>query len=134
MELVLLTVVAAFIVGFVVLRRRRDSATKTTSGTKAKSASTRYHAVSIHYAEGACAAAKALSGQRFLANDAPRLPLPACDAHQCRCYFAHHGDRRAHRDRRSPFGAGGHGGTSGFRQDERRERKERRKDEDDELY
>lgn len=129
MELIFFVVVAAFIVWFV-LRLRKSKSPPEPSRTGAKSSATRYHAVSIHYAEGACAAAKALSGQRFLSNEAPRLPLAGCDAHQCRCYFSHHKDRRAQRDRRSPFGAGSHGGTSGFRQDERRDAKERRDDDD----
>ena len=132
MELILFGVIAAIIV-WIVLRLRRKDAPQAPSSAGAKSTSTQYHAVSIHYAEGACAAAKALSGQRFLAKDAPVLPLPDCDAHQCRCYFAHHKDRRLHRDRRSPFGAGSHGGTSGFRQDERREREDRREDGDEDL-
>ncbi|MBT8082136.1 MAG: hypothetical protein KJP08_10415 [Gammaproteobacteria bacterium] len=132
MEFIFFVAIAALIV-WVVLRLRRNKAPQAPSGAGAKSATTRYHAVSIHYAEGACAAAKALSGQRYLANEAPRLPLPDCDAHQCRCYFAHHEDRRTQRDRRSPFGAGSHGGTSGFRQDERREREERRQDADEDL-
>ena len=132
MELIFFVVVAAIIV-WIVLRLRRKNAPQAPSSAGAESTSTRYHAVSIHYAEGACAAAKALSGQRFLATDAPRLPLPDCDASHCRCFFAHHDDRRSHRDRRSPFGAGSHGGTSGFRQDERREPKDRREDGDDDF-
>lgn len=54
----------------------------------------RYHAVSIRFGKNPCAAAKALGEQRFLAKDAPRLPLPACDAERCGCSFAHHEDRR----------------------------------------
>lgn len=133
MELILFGVVVAVIV-WIVLRLRRKNAPEAPSRADAESTSTKYHAVSIHCAESACDAAKALSGQRFLASDAPRLPLPDCDAGQCRCYFAHHNDRRSHRDRRTPFGADIHGGPSGFRQEERRERKDRRKDAGDDLY
>jgi hypothetical protein len=53
-----------------------------------------YHAVSIRHGKNPCAAAKALGEQRFLAKDAPRLPLPECDAERCGCAFAHHEDRR----------------------------------------
>ena len=133
MEFILFAVVAA-IIAWIVLRLRRNKASEAASSAAAKSPSTRYHAVSIHYTDGACDAAKAMSGRRFLATEAPRLPLPKCDSNHCRCYFAHHKDRRAHQDRRSPFGAGSHGGTSGFREDERRESRDRRKDGDEDLY
>jgi hypothetical protein len=53
-----------------------------------------YHAVSIRLGKNACAAAKALAEQRFLAKEAPRLPLAKCDAERCGCAFAHYEDRR----------------------------------------
>jgi len=53
-----------------------------------------YHAVSIRLGKSACGAAKALAEQRFLAKDAPHLPLEKCDAHSCTCAFAHYEDRR----------------------------------------
>jgi hypothetical protein len=53
-----------------------------------------YHAVSIQLGKSPCAAAKALAEQRFLAKDAPRLPLAKCDAERCGCAFAHYEDRR----------------------------------------
>jgi hypothetical protein len=54
-----------------------------------------YHAVSILPGTGACAAANRFSGQRMLPKQAPRLPLPGCDAKICDCRFKHHKDRRA---------------------------------------
>jgi hypothetical protein len=53
-----------------------------------------YHSVSIRLGKHACEAAKALVEQRFLAKEAPRLPLQKCDAASCTCVFAHHEDRR----------------------------------------
>ena len=51
----------------------------------------------------ACTAAREMEGRRFLSSAAPRLPLPDCDVLDCGCKFAHHPDRRAKQDRRSPF-------------------------------
>jgi hypothetical protein len=59
-----------------------------------------YHAVAIRLGKNPCEAAKALAGQRFLAKEAPRLPLVKCDAERCGCAFAHHEDRR-HEGRRA---------------------------------
>ena len=90
-----------------------------------------YHAVAIKYSENACDAAKAMTGRRFLANAAPRLPLPECNFLECRCQFAHYEDRRSSRDRRSPFApAGATDGTGSYEQ-ERREKTDRRKKPDD---
>jgi hypothetical protein len=54
----------------------------------------RFGSVEIRPRSGACEAARALVGQRFLAKDAPALPLAACRAAQCSCGFAKRGDRR----------------------------------------
>lgn len=54
-----------------------------------------YHAVSILPGASACAAAYRSAGQRFLSREAPRLPLPSCDARTCGCRFKHFKDRRA---------------------------------------
>jgi hypothetical protein len=67
-------------------------------------ASNPYHAVSILPGSDACAAAHRFSGQRFLSRQAPRLPLPSCDANTCGCRFKHHRDRRAGPRRNSDVG------------------------------
>lgn len=85
-----------------------------------------YHAVSLQYSSNACDAAKAMTGRRFLSNAAPRLPLPECDALECRCRFAHHADRRTGLDRRSPFSPGSAGGATGTYKVDRRQNKDRR--------
>jgi hypothetical protein len=91
----------------------------------------KYHAVSIKPGAYACRAANELAGQRFLASDAPSLPLPACDADECDCHFIHHNDRRNGKDRRSPFTSGGLAAATGTFAGERRKGQDRRDDSDD---
>jgi hypothetical protein len=62
-----------------------------------------FHAVTIRYGLESCEAAVRMAGQRFLASDAPTLPLKGCDAAQCRCRYVHHADRRDPHDRRNPW-------------------------------
>ncbi len=42
-----------------------------------------------------CRAARILTGQRFLFDEIPRLPLDACDARDCQCSYKLFNDRRA---------------------------------------
>jgi len=91
-----------------------------------------YHAVTIRLGRRTCLAVKDLSGERFLAADAPRLPLPECDvAAHCECSFVHHEDRRSGKDRRSPFRSGGISALTGEHEKERRAGGERRHDDDE---
>jgi hypothetical protein len=53
-----------------------------------------YHAVSVQAAGGTCAPAAALAGRRFLAREAPALPLAGCSTARCTCVYKHHDDRR----------------------------------------
>jgi hypothetical protein len=111
------------------LRKRRTASTDETSPTLRQTSSiSEFHAVSIKCEMDACGHAKDLSGQRFLAGAAPRLPLPGCKASDCKCRFIHHKDRRAHKDRRSPFAPGGMGTATGAYTAEQRHGKDRRKD------
>jgi hypothetical protein len=60
---------------------------------------------SITAPDTACAAAKALAGQRFLAskNNVPQLPLADCEVASCACTYAHHeGQRKDGVERRAP--------------------------------
>ncbi len=107
MQLTLLSIVLVLLVVWLIMRQRRYKAEMNAPAPKSSSARTAYHAVSIKFEANACDAAKAMSGRRFLATAAPRLPLPDCDALECRCGFAHHDDRRSGKDRRSPFAARG---------------------------
>lgn len=59
-----------------------------------------YHSVSIGPDKNGCASAKKHMNQRFLAREAPRLPLPDCDAVVCQCRYSHFDDRREE-DRRN---------------------------------
>jgi hypothetical protein len=65
-----------------------------------------WHAVTIAAPAGACAAAQACRGARFLSRDAPRLPLAECDAARCECKYRHYEDRRGsarrHDEKRAP--------------------------------
>ncbi len=53
-----------------------------------------WHAVVIAASAGACAAAQACKGKRFLSSEAPMLPLAGCDARRCDCKYRHYDDRR----------------------------------------
>lgn len=54
----------------------------------------RFGGVEIRARGAACLAARALQGQRFLAKDAPTLPLQGCTFAQCSCTFSKLKDRR----------------------------------------
>ena len=117
-------------VAWLVVRIRQNKAAEKAAATPEPRHLGEYHAVAIKYSENACDAAKAMTGRRFLATAAPRLPLPECDFLDCRCQFAHHDDRRAGSDRRSPFAPAGTTDGTGSYEKERRERADRREDAD----
>ncbi|HEX5788920.1 MAG TPA: hypothetical protein VFY03_12105 [Woeseiaceae bacterium] len=124
MRTLLLILLLALLAGWWWLRRRQrapaDERPRALPGRPA-TRSSEYHAVAIKAPAHACDAARRLEGKRYLASEAPRLPLPACDRDICECRFQHYEDRRSRRDRRSPFGAGGlAGGTGKFEQERRR--------------
>ena len=66
-----------------------------------------YFGASLQPGPNACDAAKALSGKRYLANEAPKLPLPDCNVATCKCQIVPHDDRRTGHDRRDSFSAYG---------------------------
>jgi hypothetical protein len=82
----------------------------------------RFAAVEIRTRGGACSSALALQGQRFLAKDAPALPLPKCAAAQCTCVFSKLADRRTD-GRRLDFGGLS---ASQFLEKNRRTKRDRR--------
>ena len=132
MQLTLLSIALVLLVVWLFLRRRGQPAQPQASAEPAAdTGNTAYHAVSIKFDANACEAAKAMSGRRFLATAAPRLPLPECNVLECRCRFAHHKDRRSGKDRRSPFAAAGFGGGTGSYEKERREATGRRREDAD---
>jgi len=65
-----------------------------------------FHGVSIRPGEsGACEAAQNLENRRFLADEAPMLPLADCsNPTDCRCKYQHFDDRRTDARRESDIG------------------------------
>jgi hypothetical protein len=124
----LLALLVLLVIWLYIRSRRNTSSAKSSSVRPAARKSTEFHAVSIQFSASACNAAKALSGQRFLATAAPTMPLPECDVANCDCHFAHHPDRRAKKDRRSPFATAISTDGTGRFQIERRYEADRRKD------
>ena len=130
MKELLLVLALLLSIAWLVMRIRRGKAEQDAAQTPASVSADKtsaFHAVSLKYSSTACDAAKAMTGRRFLSAAAPKLPLPQCDAAECRCSFAHHADRRSGKDRRSPFNPATYaGGTNTFRV-ERRDRRDRRR-------
>lgn len=72
-----------------------------------RKAVTKWHAVTVVLHESSCAAAALCRNTRYLASQAPRLPLPTCPhPNECPCKFRHHEDRRAGPRRDSDVGGG----------------------------
>lgn len=110
------------------MRKRRAGLSEVQKpAQRVKAKKTAYHAVSINFPSTACAAAKSMAGRRFLATAPPKLPLPDCDARECRCRFAHHDDRRSGKERRNPFAPGQTIVAAGSYKKEQRAGKDRRK-------
>lgn len=133
MKELLLVVALLVAIAWLVVRIRRGAAEARAAKAPRKPslrATSPFHAVSVMYSSTACDAAKALAGRRFLAGTAPRLPLPECDAAECRCRFSHHSDRRSGGDRRSPFSPSTYAGQTGSHAIERRDRRDRRRSRD----
>jgi hypothetical protein len=84
-----------------------------------------FQAISIHRGVVACAMARKFSEHRFLAKDAPPLPLSGCTmSATCQCRYLKHRDRRGESRRLADFGVS----TRLFDGRERRARGGRRKD------
>lgn len=66
----------------------------------------RYQAISIFHGLESCETARKLSDQRFLAREAPVLPLSGCTMPgSCECRYLKFKDRRAESRRLVDFGA-----------------------------
>jgi hypothetical protein len=59
-----------------------------------------WRAVGVLPGAHCCAVVQAMSERRWLYADAPRLPLPGCDAARCDCRYKHYPDRRVNDRRR----------------------------------
>ncbi len=129
-----LILVLLLLVWLLIRRRQAAGTNKSQPAVQTSARQSAFHAVSIKVTGNACQAAREMEGRRFLSSAAPRLPLPSCDVLDCGCRFAHHQDRRARQDRRSPFGPGGIGGSTGRYSQEKRQGKDRRKSNDEDLF
>ncbi len=80
-------------------RARKRSAHRRTAQSRP------FHSVSVVSAidDKVCEASLHARKRRFLAQDAPPLPLPGCDLQYCPCVYQHHVDRRTGYDRRHPI-------------------------------
>jgi hypothetical protein len=95
------------------------------SSTK-RPGSERWHAVGIVPGKGACAAARALRGKRYLSRtEAPKLPLADCTrGRECPCTYQHFADRRGGA-RRADENVGFQWGTPKRENRQRRGRRDR---------
>jgi hypothetical protein len=67
---------------------------------KAATAPRPFQAISIYCGARCCAVARRFRDHRFLAKDAPQLPLSGCTMpNSCDCRYLKHKDRRAERRR-----------------------------------
>jgi len=62
-----------------------------------------FQAISVRPQLHSCQAVRELENIRFLAKDAPSIPVRGCDIARCRCQYLYYPDRREE-ERRSPFG------------------------------
>ena len=86
----------------------------------------KWHAVSVACGEPCCNAAQQMRGLRFLAAEAPRIPVPQCSMPtRCACVYRHHADRRTALRRIADRGM--HGRVVSL---ERRKRDDRRRTDD----
>lgn len=70
-----------------------------------RAAVSKYQAISIFRGIHACESARSLSDHRFLAREAPVLPLPACTMPEgCECRYLKFRDRRAESRRLVDYG------------------------------
>jgi len=124
MATIVFLIIAALIVWFSlsVIRTKKQ-----TQKGRSKQEIFKYPGAGINAPLDACNAVKALEGKRFLAQEAPSLPLQECDAEECHCKYEHFKDRRdiIDKDRRNE-----HGSAQNIFKDsssnDRRERKDRR--------
>jgi hypothetical protein len=133
MKTVLLLLVLGLLIAWLFYRQGLDKPEdrRVRRISPARKGKSRYHAVSVKPGAYACSAVNNIVGQRFLASQAPDLPLRDCDAAECDCHFVHHDDRRTGKDRRSPFTSGGMAAATGTYAGERRQGDDRRDDSDD---
>lgn len=73
--------------------------------TRVSTLSHLFHGIAIEPGDQACEAARRMSEQRFLSEEAPILPLEACTCvDACRCVYRHYSDRRTEVRREADLG------------------------------
>ena len=121
----LLALVAVLIIWFILRQRaayKNETKVELNDFEGVPQSKSPWHAVSVRVGPEGCLAAKTLEGHRFLAAEAPTLPLTECsDSEACECRFIHYEDRRAGGDRRAPFSSGATGTGTGVVGTERRQ-------------
>lgn len=85
----------------------REATAPRGTGTIRQALARRFHGVTVRPGLVCCQAAQALTGRRFLSQEAPALPLPGCDQKTCQCAYSHFRDRRDGEDRRAGWGSFG---------------------------
>jgi hypothetical protein len=83
---------------------RRDSSPPPDRRQERRRHDSPYHAVCVTAGHPSCEAAKQLGTLRFLAGQAPSLPLVGCTVRPCECRYSHYADRRSGLDRRVEIG------------------------------
>ena len=135
MKTILLLLVLGLLIAWLIYRQGLDRpSTRPDRRIATRRNQSDYHAVSIKPGAYACSEANEIAGERYLADEAPEIPLPGCTSSHCECHFVHHNDRRSGKDRRSPFTSGGLAAATGTFANERRKGNERRAPSADEDY
>jgi hypothetical protein len=87
-------------------KKKKEEKKKGKKPSATRTASHIFHGVGIVSGESPqCSAARAIADQRFLSEEAPRLPLADCSNPQlCTCTYRHFDDRRTDLRRESDEG------------------------------
>lgn len=70
---------------------QNDGSRTRKTGTRSGGSDQPYHCVTL---AGDCECLNSYRGKRFLAGNAPPLPVPDCSVARCHCHYVHHADRR----------------------------------------
>ena len=81
-------------------RERRFKKAGKTYYKRGRSLDVKWRSVKIEPGSVSCKRVAAVTGQIFLARDAPSLPLENCSVRDCRCHYVFLDDRRDGADRR----------------------------------
>ena len=100
-----ITILAVFAAMYFFLRPRPETVPRFGPTRRVHRIHKPFPAASVSCGHDACQAARELTEKRYLAWEAPNLPLAGCDAERCDCRYNHYSDRRAFTgDRRSGSG------------------------------